>query len=538
MTSDSIRNDPALAAALAASTTVPALLDRNAERFGDRIAMDLPSIAGDRDGRLRLSFIDLREHTRALAAGLKELNIRKGDKIGILADGDAYAECILAYLALLRIGAVMVPVNPRYVDDEIAQALRMTGCMGIFAAERFVARIDRLELPLRTRIALGGSSAPGWIASDSLAGTTNAESDEAGLVGNDIANIIFTSGTTGKPKGVIHTHATALACGGIYATGLTLNSDDVYHHGIPFVTSSGMQFTLMAALWSGATMVVEASFDAPAILQRMESLGTTVFLGVPSHLLFLIDALPSVGHLKLPKLRMWNYGGSVMPQEAIDRLQRFFPDTVQRQNYGMTETGPTGAILDPEAMATHLGSTGRPMPLCEIRITDDSGASVKAGEVGEIRVRSPACMKGYYGNTEATRETLIDGWVRTGDLGRLDDEGYLYYVDRLKDIVVRGGLKISSVEIEEAIYRIPGVLEAAVVAVPHPRLGEDIAACIVPQKDVTLKPDELRGLLRQSLADFKIPRHIHVMPALPKNAMGKILKSELRKSLLASSPPT
>ena len=534
MTSDSVRNDPALAAAVAASTTIPALLDRNAERFGNRVAMDLPSIESD---RLRLSFLDIRDRARALAAGLVRSGVRKGDRIGIVADGAAYAECVLAYLALLHIGAVMVPVNPRYVDDEIRQALEMTGCVGIFAAERFAQRLDRMDLPLHTRVGIGSWSADGWIAWVDLAAIGEAL-DEPDLNSDDIANIIFTSGTTGKPKGVIHTHATALACGAIYATGLTLDSDDVYHHGIPFVTSSGMQFTLMAALWSGATLVVEATFDAPAILRRMESAGTTVFLGVPSHLLFLIDALPSAGDVKLPALRMWNYGGSVMPQEAIDRLKRFFPNVAQRQNYGMTETGPTGAILDPDAMAAHPGSTGRPMPLCEIRITDESGASVKAGEVGEIRVRSPACMIGYYGNAEATRETLIDGWVRTGDIGRLDDEGFLYYIDRLKDIVVRGGLKISSVEIEEAIYRLPGVLEAAVVAVPHARLGEDIAACVVPRHGSTVRPDEIQAMLRQTLADFKIPRNIHVMQALPKNAMGKILKSELRKSLLAMPTTT
>lgn len=518
---------PALQAQLSAVTSVNALLDRWAEHAGNHVAIDMPSIDGN---RLRQTYGELRDSTLRIAAGLYALGLRRGDRIAILAEGAAYAQCIQAYLSLLRLGCVMVPVNPRYVDEEIDHALTLTGCIGIFASSAFAGRVDQMDAAraLRFRIGMHDAVAPAWIdwATLEQAGPLHDVPDaDPGTP----ANIIFTSGTTGKPKGVLHTHGTAVACGAIYASALTLDAGDVYHHPIPFCTSSGTQFTLMAALWAGATLVTEPEFKAPQVLARMREVGTTVFLGVPSHLLFLLDELRRTGGAELPALRIWNYGGAVMPREAIEALRDAFPKVAQRQNYGMTETGPTGALLGPDDIDARPGSTGRPMPLCDIRILDEAGTVTATGEVGEICVRSPACMKGYDGNAAATQETLEDGWVRTGDVGYLDADGFLYYTDRRKDIINRGGLKVGSVEIEEVLYRSDQILEAAVIAVPHPRLGEDIAAFVVPRPGAVLDRPALDRLLQGALASFKVPRSIHVVEALPRNAMGKVLKAELRK---------
>jgi len=518
---------PALQAQLSAVPSVNALLDRWADCAGDRVAIDMPSIDGE---RLRRTYSELRDSTVRMAEGLHELGLRRGDRIAILAEGQAYAQCVLGYLSLLRLGCIMVPVNPRYVDEEIDHALALTGCIGILASPAFASRVDRMHAAraLRFRIGMRDAVAPAWVDWSAL-GQGGALQDVPDVDPTTPANIIFTSGTTGKPKGVLHTHGTALACGAIYASALTLCAGDVYHHPIPFCTSSGTQFTLMASLWAGATLVTEPAFKAPDVLARMREVGTTVFLGVPSHLLFLLDELRRTGGAELPALRVWNYGGAVMPHEAIEALRDAFPKVAQRQNYGMTETGPTGALLGPDDMDARPGSTGRPMPLCEIRILDEAGTVTATGEAGEICVRSPACMKGYDGNAAATEETLEDGWVRTGDVGYLDVDGFLYYTDRRKDIINRGGLKVGSIEIEEVLYRSDQILEAAVIAVPHPRLGEDIAAFVVPRPGAELDRPTLDRLLQGALASFKVPRSIYVVAALPRNAMGKVLKTELRE---------
>jgi acyl-CoA synthetase (AMP-forming)/AMP-acid ligase II len=515
--------------------SVNALVDSHANDAPDRLAFDMPSL---REGRLRLTYRALRERTRGFAAGLYRCGARSGDRIAVLAEGAGYAECVIAYLALLRLGAIMVPINPRYVDEEIGHALSLAECVGIVASAMFVPRIDQLPPAesLGLRVSIEDEVGAGWTAWSAVMGEP---------VGDDLfvadsgtpANILFTSGTTGKPKGVIHTHGTALACGAIYATSLTLDGADIYHHPIPFCTSSGTQFTLMASLWAGSTLVTEAEFRAAEVLARMRDLGTTVFLGVPSHLLFLLDEVQRAGGAEFPNLRMWNYGGAVMPREAIEALRSGFPNVEQSQNYGMTETGPTGAFLAPQHIDSRPGSTGRPMPLCEIRIVGASGHTMEAGISGEICIRSPACMVGYYGNPTATEETLRDGWIRTGDVGHVDEDGFLFYTDRQKDIINRGGLKVSSVEVEEVIYRFSEVLEAAVIAVPHARLGEDVAAFVVPRPGIELDRKGLDRLLGTSLASFKVPREIHVVSALPRNAMGKVLKAELRRSVAEGGMP-
>lgn len=518
-------HDPVLAEKLAAVGSVNQLIDELAINRADKQAIDMPAID---DGRMQLTYGELLEKTCRIAAGLQRLGLKNGDRVAILAEGAAYGECVLSYLALLRLGCVMVPINPRYVDEEIEHALKLTECIGIFASKLFAKRIEGIGSQLIFRIAIGQGAQGVWIPWNSLP-CDKPVGGFSGVSQNSPANIIFTSGTTGRPKGVVHTHGTALACGAIYSTALTLVAGDVYHHPIPFCTSSGTQFTIMATLWAGATHVTEPEFNAGRVIERMKSKKTTIFLGVPSHLLFLIDEMLRCNAVDFPDLRIWNYGGSVMPKEAISTLKNHFPGVELRQNYGMTETGPTGTLLGPNDVLKRLGSTGQPMPLCEIQIIDITGAVVPVAQVGEICVRSPACMKTYYGNPSATQETLVDGWIKTGDVGYLDDDGFLFYTDRSKDIINRGGLKVGSVEIEEVLYRSKDVLEAAVIAIPHPRLGEDIAAFIVQRPGGVICRKELDDLMKRSLASYKIPRYITVVSSLPKNAMGKVLKAELRQ---------
>jgi acyl-CoA synthetase (AMP-forming)/AMP-acid ligase II len=268
------------------------------------------------------------------------------------------------------------------------------------------------------------------------------------------------------------------------------------------------------------------------MVRRMAEEGTTVGLGVPSQFLFMLDELRT-RRAELGRVRLWVYGSAPMPGEVSRALTEICPKAGQRQVYGMTESGGVGTTLAPEFAFSKLGSCGRPMPICEVKIVDEAGHALGPGEVGEICIRSPANMLGYYNNPEATQAALRDGWMHTGDIGRMDQDGFLYYLDRLKDVINRGGLKISSMEVEDALYRHPSVLEAAVVAAPHPQLGEDIRAFVALRPEMRPETqtgaEALRAHCAALLSPHKVPRDIRFIDALPRNGMGKVQKTELRR---------
>jgi acyl-CoA synthetase (AMP-forming)/AMP-acid ligase II len=281
-------------------------------------------------------------------------------------------------------------------------------------------------------------------------------------------------------------------------------------------------------LWSGCTMVVEPVFDQARMVRRMTEEGTTVGLAVPSQFLFMLDELKT-HRSELEHVRQWVYGSAPMPGEVARALAETFPTAGQRQLYGMTETGPLGTTLAPEFAFSKPDSCGRPMPLCEIMVADEAGRPLRCGEIGVIRIRGPANMLGYYKNPDATADALKGGWMHTGDIGRMDADGFLYYLDRLKDVINRGGLKISSMEVEDALYRHPAVLEVAVVAAPHPGLGEDIRAFVALRPGMRAEAEELRSHCATLLSSHKVPRDIRFIVSLPRNSMGKVQKTQLRQ---------
>lgn len=518
---------PELSAALARFQSINELIDHWAAVQPDRAAFIGPRGSGV---WCRTNWSALLRETLDLAAGLITCGVRAGDHVGILSDGDSYVDCLVAYLAILRNGAVMVPLNPRHKDAELQHAIDFSDCTALLVQPKFTARIESLrsELPkihhmfcLDNGILMGGQS----VTRPAIATTQFPR-----LKADDLANIVFTSGTTAQPKAVMHTHGTALATGAIFSTALGLRNSDTFHHAIPFFTSSGTQFAPMPALWVGATLVVEPRFDAATMLQRIEDEASTAVIGVPSHYLFILEELTRTPRA-LRTVRLWDYGGAPMPARAVHDLAARYPHIEQRQQYGMTETGPSGTVLTPDQTLERIGSAGRPMPLCEIRIVNDDRQPLSGQAVGQIAIRSPACMRGYYKNDRANQHTLQDGWVHTGDIGWMDEEGYLYYSDRTKDIINRGGLKISSIEVEDVLYSHPEVLEAAVVAMPHDKLGEDIMAFVVLKDGATFNAARLRAFCLERLADYKSPRHFKCLLQFPQNSMGKTQKSALRDLL-------
>lgn len=518
---------PELSAALARFQSINELIDHWAAVQPDRAAFIGPRGPGVWS---RTSWSALLEETLGLAAGLLACGVRTGEHVGILADGDSYVDCLIAYLAILRCGAVMVPLNPRHVDAELQHAINFSDCTALLVQPKLNTRIALLqsELPqVRHTFCLSDGIQTGG---QSVTRLTKADTHFSQTKAGDLANIVFTSGTTAQPKAVMHTHGTALATGAIFSAALGLRNSDTFHHAIPFFTSSGTQFAPMPALWVGATLVVEPRFDAAIMLQRIENEASTAVIGVPSHYLFILEELERKPRA-LHTVRLWDYGGAPMPARAVHELAARYPHIEQRQQYGLTETGPSGTVLPPDQTLERIGSAGRPMPLCEIRIVDDDRRLLSGQAIGQIAIRSPACMRGYYKNDEANRQTLEDGWVHTGDIGWMDEEGYLYYSDRTKDIINRGGLKISSIEVEDVLYSHPDVLEAAVVSMPHEKLGEDVMAFVVPKDGALFDAEGLRAFCIERLADYKSPRHFACLQQFPRNSMGKIQKSALRDLL-------
>ncbi len=346
---------------------------------------------------------------------------------------------------------------------------------------------------------------------------------------HDLADVLYTSGTTGRPKGVELTHANNVAAGLELAHASDLDADDVYQSAIPYFTSTGVHTNPLACLAAGAHLVVEPEFDQHRMLPQAEEVGATTYLGAPSMLNLVVRDV-DLGR-RPPSLRHLVFGGSVMSVVTLERLAEGFAGCALTNLYGQTEAGPGGTVCRPEHVLAKAGSIGnRGMgPWTRFAVHVDSGASAAPNELGEIVLRSPAVMRGYRDDPEQTAATLAGGWLHTGDLGYVDDDGFLFYADRRKDLVIRGGMNVASAEVEAALMTFPGVADAAVIGVEHDVLGEDLLAVVVAHEPIDT--DALFAHVRTMLADYKTPRRAVFVDELPRNGMGKVLKRELRESL-------
>lgn len=516
--------------------TVPDWLRRQAQRHGTRLALSAPSHRGHRD---RLGYTQLVERMDAMARGLHARGLRRGDRLALMLPNTAALEGVLTALGCWRMGAAVSPLNPSASDDELRHAL------ALLEPRRVVVRgpldADRLE-------ALG--LAPGHLLLlDDSEETCRSWPDPKDLPAgdmptdcqaspNDLSCLLFTSGTTARAKAVMHTHRTQLHTGLAMGSAMGLRDDDIYQGSWPLHTSSVLNLACMSAWVHGACVSIEENtLDNGGRLRLIASEACTVYHSVPAPLHFLIDEFER-NRYDVSRVRRVVYGGATMPLEVIELYARLWPQADQVQVWGMTETGPAGTALPPHMLPRQAGAIGLAQPGCAIRILEDCDGPVlrdaPAGEIGEIAFSGPSASPGYFRNAEATAETFVDGWVLTGDLGRIDREGVLHFIDRKKDIINRGGLKLSSAAIEEALYRFDGISEAAVIAIPHPRLGEDVAACVVARDPDALDLGALEQHCSRILAANQVPRAWFLLPALPRNALGKVLKRELRDSVLKS----
>lgn len=506
--------------------TVSALLDRRADEQPE--APGLVAVSQARTYRT-LAFETWRLEAAQLAQVLAhDYGVRPQDRVAWMLGNSHGTEAMVVYHAVARLGAVNVPINNRLTPREIAHILGHSEARVLIATERerdtFGAALAGLPAPPATIVVDGAEGT-------ALRGRTRqaAEAPARPVSPTDDLCLVYTSGTTGTPKGVLHTHGSALAAGLQWADAFRLTAGEALQSPFPIFGGGALHFNSLSALWAGAAFVLE-DFDPADTLRLMASSGTSVYVAVPGvYQLVLNVSRPDPDRLR--RVRILDYGGASMTPVLIEELRRTFPWAGLMQTYGLTEAGPGGIYLPEEYAVARLGSVGnRAMGrYTRFRVVHPDGTDVGPGETGEFILTGPSLMKEYYKDTAATRSALRDGWLWTGDIVRIDEAGFVYHVDRRKDLVVRGGYNISSVEVEAVLTQHPLVVEAAVVAKPHRVLGEDLKAFItVRPEDVPVDLDAIRAHCAASLADFKVPRDIEVVNDLPRNAAGKVLKRELR----------
>jgi len=478
-------------------------LVRSAVASPDRPAIRLDDIV--------LTYSDLDQRSARVAGLLAQRGVGRGDRVAVMLPN--IPEFAAVYYGILRAGAVVVPMNPLLKQREVGFYLRDSQASLIFAWS------GCLE-----------AAAAGALKAGAECLTVTAEVDAQPLPGvvdrdpSDTAVILYTSGTTGQPKGAQLTHANLASNVDVTAHDLLhLGPSDVVFGGLPLFHSFGQTCGLNAAIRTGACLTLVSRFEPGKFLEVMQRDGVTVFEGVPT---MYVALLGTPVNRTLPKLRLCVSGGAALPVEVLRGFEKEF-GCVILEGYGLSETSPVASFNHPDR-ERKPGSIGTPIRGVSMRLIDDTGRDVAPGEVGEVAVKGHNVMKGYWGRDEATAEAIQDGWFRTGDLARLDEDGYFFIVDRKKDMIIRGGYNVYPREIEEVLYEHPEVVEAAVVGVADPVLGEEVGAAVVLQPGATLTADDIREYVKCQVAAYKYPRRVWLLQELPKGPTGKVLKREIR----------
>ena len=504
--------------------TTPAVLDRMALDYADHEAVITP----DRS----FTFAELRDEVRRTAAAMAGLGVHPGDRVAIWSPNTWH--WVVACLATHYAGAVTVPLNTRYTGTEATDILERTKAPLLIAMGRFLgadrlADLDRTALPALRHIVRVPVDEPDGTWDEFLAGPQlpmhEIDARAQAVQPDDISDILFTSGTTGRSKGVLCAHRQSLSASASWAACGQITSADRYLCINPFFHNFGYKAGILACLQTGATLIPQLTFDPEQAMRIVQDQKITVLPGPPTIYQTLLDH-PSRKDFDLSSLRFAVTGAAVVPVVLIERMQGELDFEIVLTAYGLTESSGFGTMCriddDPVTVAT---TCGRPMADFELRIDapDESGA-------GEVRLRGPNVMIGYLDDPAATAATVdADGWLHTGDIGTVDDAGNLRITDRLKDMYICGGFNVYPAEIEQALARLDGVADAAVIGVPDERLGEVGRAFIVRRAGAELDEDAVIAYTRKHLANFKTPRSVVFLDALPRNAGGKIVKPTLRE---------
>jgi len=494
------------------SSTIDDALTRSARKDPTRVAVTYE----DR----RWTYREYDDAVSRAAKYLVDLGLKKGDRVAAYGqNSDAYG---LLFLACVRAGLIHVPINYALTGGELSYMIEQSGSRAIFVDDHLAEYVDALDTVPQIR----HSMTTGADSILEMARTGDVPSVDYDVTDTDIAQLLYTSGTTSRPKGSIMTHRALVHHYASCIHALDLAGTDSTLIPMPLYHSAGMHCFFLPNLSIGATIHLMQVPVIPEILRRIEAdkidtlfLAPTVWVPLSNH--------PDFDKYDLSSLNRACYGASIMPVPVTKRLQEALPNLGFYNCFGQSEVGPLTTVLRPEEHAARPESCGRPVLYVEMRVVDEDMNDVPVGESGEVLYRSPQLCEGYWDNPEATEEAFRGGWFHSGDLAKMDAEGYITVVDRIKDVINTGGILVASRDVEDALYTHPAVAEVAVVALPDPKWIEIVTAFVVKKDDVTA--DELIAHSKQTLAKFKVPKKVVFVDELPRNGSGKLLKRVLRE---------
>jgi HIP---CoA ligase len=502
--------------------TVPAALDRFALQFPDHPAL----LTEERS----FTATTLRDEVHRAAAALIGLGVQPGDRVAIWSPNTWH--WVIACLGIHHAGASMVPLNTRYTAAEATDILARTDAPVLFGMGRFlgndrIAELDRGALPaLRHVVRIPVDEHDGTWDAFMAGGAGSGVADRAAAVApDDVSDILFTSGTTGRSKGVLCAHRQSLSASASWAANGKITSDDRYLCINPFFHNFGYKAGILACLQTGATLIPHLTFDPLRTLQAIEEHRITVLPGPPTIYQTLLDH-PARKDYDLSSLRFAVTGAATVPVVLVERMQSELDIDIVLTAYGLTEANGMGTMCRADDDAVTVATTcGRPFADFELRID-----AAPSEESGEVLLRGPNVMLGYLDDPEATAAAIdAEGWLHTGDIGAVDEAGNLRITDRLKDMYICGGFNVYPAEIEQVLARMDGIADAAVIGVPDHRLGEVGRAFVVPRAGSVLDEEAVIAFTREQLANFKAPRSVRFVDTLPRNAGGKVIKSQLRE---------
>jgi acyl-CoA synthetase (AMP-forming)/AMP-acid ligase II len=505
-------------------------LARMATEFGDRTAYAVVDVGS-------ITFAEWDGAANAMARRLLDAGLEPGARIGIHLHPEHALHWLVSYSAAHRAGGVAVPMNPRLAPGEVAHVLAHSGATAVVADNELVAQ-DRDAAAGRLVVLVdAGAEAPAFppdaagvtLLSWSEATAGDRSPFQAPRQSDDLADILYTSGTTGRPKGVAVRHSNGSMIGAVEPNW----TGGGWLHASPMFTFAGISM-VYTPMKLGLQPIYQPRFDAARWLRVVEEDRPVAVFLVPAMAHLLIDQ-PGFEEADLTSVQMCSVGSAPLAPYVLERLQDKMPDALVSNNYGMTEAGSAYCIMPKGEAVKRPGSVGQIVPPAVVCIVDEHEHELPSGVVGEVRLQMPGRQREYYNDAEATAETWRDGWLITGDLGKLDEDGYLYIVGRSKDVIIRGGNNVHATDVEHVLVQHDAVREVAVVGAPHSVLGEDVVAFVVLQPGATTDADQLRAFGLEHLADYKVPRQFFFVDELPRNATGKVIKPELRSRLAATA---
>ncbi|MEW5944976.1 MAG: long-chain fatty acid--CoA ligase [bacterium] len=490
----------------------------NLEKFGEYASL----VFEDRE----YSNVDIQEKGNRLAGGLRKLGLERGDKVVVSVPN--CPEVLVSYSAVLKIGGVVIPVLFVLQADEVRYILENSGAKAIITSEELADKIKKAAEGVGTVehvICMGKKETPGTVWFERLVEESPADEGIEEMSEDDLAVILYTSGTTGKPKGVMLTHNNLyMNARGSTASLTMVTKDTVSLVVLPLAHAYGLTVMIGGFMLGGKGILVKW-FDTEAVFRLIEKYRVEIMTGVPTMYAYMLNH-PGGEKYDLSSMKVWLCAAAPLPMEVYRAFEEKFPGKIY-EGYGLTEAAPAVSVHY-DTKPIKPGSVGLPIETVRVEIMDEENNVLPRGEAGEICVSGPVVMKGYYRMPEETAQTIVDGWLHTGDMGKMDEDGYLYVVDRKKDMIIRGGLNIYPKDVEDVLMKHPEVVDAAVVGVKDPLMGEQVKAFVVRKYKSVVSEEEIISFCQERLAKYKTPKYVEFVSYLPKNVIGKVLKKELR----------